>query len=385
MKNDKIVLTQMPDSKEFWAELEEEDRRRKKMLKWDSRKNYDNFNESYLAILNSINEKEIPTINVGEIVTGTINKISKREIVVDCNYKDSIFVDVKSTDTKIVQNFKIGDVLDVLITEIKEKPYEIKGSVTELIKVSVAEKIKQYYKDDLALDALVTGMIPAGFMLDIEMDNITVPAFMPNTIAGINKLTDEQNQTLLGQRIKVMMETLQQEKGVYVVSRRKYLNSLISEEVKKLKKNFVYTGKVTGTKEFGVFVEFAATEDGPECLTGMIHKVNMNPDVQDKLLSIQPGTLIEFYLRDVLKGNKLILTQILRDSLWDTISVGQIMDATIKSIKPFGVLVSLDDETVGLIQNLYLNKNQQLNEGDKIKVKIISIIKDDRKIYLSLP
>jgi small subunit ribosomal protein S1 len=176
-----------------------------------------------------------------------------------------------------------------------------------------------------------------------------------------------------------MLETLQQEKGVYVVSRKKYLNTIIPEEIKKLKKNNVYNGHVTGTTPFGVFVQFNG------CLTGMIHKVNMNPNFKDKIENIKPGTTIEFYVRDILKGNKLILTQILRETLWDKIRVGKVLDGTVRDVKNFGALVSLDEETNGLIQNSYLQKNSiTLKEGEKVKVKVVSVIKDERKIYLNL-
>ena len=176
-------------------------------------------------------------------------------------------------------------------SSVVDNPYEIKGSITELIRMKVATKLKKFFKTNEILTAKVTEMIPAGFMLDIDMDNITITAFMPNTLAGINRLSEQQNRELVGQKLEVMLETLQQEKGVYVVSRKKYLQSLIPEEIKKLTKDTVYDGVVTGTKDFGVFVEFNG------CLTGMIHKLNLHPDWQNRISEIKSGTQIEFYVR----------------------------------------------------------------------------------------
>lgn len=368
---------------EFWLNLDNESRG---ILKFNPSGKYSRtFTSEYRRLLDALHDlPQSPQINVGDVITGTISSLSKREIIININYKDSIYVDVKSPDLKIIQNLKIGDEINVMITAVNDNPYEIKGSITELIKIDVANKLRSYYKEDKALLAHVTELIPAGFMLDMEMDNIILTAFMPNTLAGVNKLTSEQTQELVGQDIYVMLETLQQEKGVYVVSRKKYLNSLISEEIKKIKKQKhenpeqVYTGTVTGTKDFGVFVEFN------ECLTGMIHKVNIATDWQERISEIKPGMLIDFYVRDILKGDKIILTQILRESLWDTIRVGQVKEGVIRSVKPFGVLVALDDETTGLVQNTYIEKagKKDLKKGDTVKVKIVSVIKDDRKIYL---
>lgn len=360
----------------FWNNLTKD-----VVLKWNPSGVYNQtFTPEYKKMLDCFhNLSDVPTVRVGDIIKGIISNITKKEIVIDINYKDSIYVDIKGQDFKIVQNLKNGDDISVMITDISETPYNIKGSITEFIKMEVADKLRKCYTKNTELLATVIEIIPAGFMLDIEMDNITITAFMPNTLAGVNRLSYDQIQDMQGKKIEVMLETLEQEKGVYVVSRKKYLQTLIPQLCKELKKDVIYTGTVTGSKDFGVFVEFHG------CLTGMIHKVNLHENYHDMIGQIKPGTEIEFYIRDILKGDKIILTQILRESLWDTIRVGQIKEGVVKLVKPFGVLVALDDETVGLIQNSYIEKsNIKLSVGENIRVKIVSVIKDDRKIYLNL-
>ena len=320
-------------------------------------------------------------IKVNEVVTGVIKEIKEKEIFVDFGYKDYIYVD-KPKKSTVSTDLMVGETIDVLITEISNSPFYIKGSVTELIKQKVHSKMKNYFENNLALISSVKSMIPAGYMMDIHMDNITVEAFMPNTLADVNRLTD--SQSIMGLTFNVMLETLQQEKGVYVVSRRKYLQSLIPNEIDKLKFGEVYTGEVTGTTPFGVFVQFRATPNGPNCLTGMVHKANIDVVWHDKWSQIIPGMMIDFYVKEVIKNNKIILTQILKESLWDTIKVGKVMTGKIRDIKNFGALILLDEETTGLIQTTYINKySKKLNIGDEIKVKVISLIRDDRKIYLN--
>ena len=320
-------------------------------------------------------------IKENEVVTGVITSITEKEIFVDFGYKDCIYVD-KPRKSNFSTELKIGDSIDVLITKVSDNPFLIRGSITELIKQNVHNKMKNYFENSLPLTSTVKSMIPAGYMMDIHMDNITVDAFMPNTLADVNKLSD--SNSILGSTFEVMLETLQQEKGVYVVSRRKYLQSLIPEEIKKLKYGEVYKGEVTGTTPFGVFVQFSATPDGPTCLTGMVHKANIDESWHDRWHQIVPGMVIEFYVKEVIKNFKIILTQILKESLWDTIKVGKVMSGKIRDIKNFGALIELDGETTGLIQTAYINKyNKKLNVGDELKVKVISLIRDDRKIYLN--
>ena len=383
LENGKQVDVNDPN---FWNDIVKDE-----ILKYNPTGKYDRtFTPEYKNLLDYFhNLPETPEINVGDIITGQIAKLNNKEIVIDVNYKDSIYVDVKAPDLRIIQNLNVGDDMNVMVTEIYDNPYQMKGSITELIKLEVANKLRDFYKNSVALTAKVLELIPAGFMLEIEMDHISITAFMPNTLAGVNRLTIEQTEALVGTNIEVMLETLQQEKGVYVVSRKKYLNSLIPLAIEQLRTiktenaETVFDGLVTGTKDFGVFVEFKV---GEATLTGMIHKVNINPEWQERLTDIKAGTPIQFYVRDILKGDKLILTQMLRESLWDTIRVNQIKDGIVRSVKPFGVLVALDDETTGLIQNTYLEKaGKTLKKGDEVKVKIVSVIKDDRKIYLDFP
>ena len=368
-----------------WAQLERETK--KKIPKFNSKKSIAELDGEYLLLLNAVKKsfKENSHVKVGQVVEGVIERIGKREIIVNIDYKDNVFVENRTADQKIIEKLKVGDKISVMIMDIVDNPYQIKGSITELIKINIANKLKDYYNDNIPLLATVKELIPAGFMLEIEMDFVTINAFMPNILAGINRLTKEQSNELIGTQINVLLESLQQDKGTYVVSRKKYLKTLIPLEIDKLKRmSTLYKGKVTGHKDFGVFVEFAA--DKEICLTTMIHLVNLKDELKNNIESLTPGTEIEFYIRDIIaKNNKIISTQVMKESLWDKIKVGKILNAKVKDIKLFGVLVELDKETSGLIQSTYLKKSEKkIQIGDEIKVKVISVIRDDRKIYLDI-
>ena len=314
------------------------------------------------------------------IINGKVIMITEKSITIDINNKDNIIIERRGNEERICKQLTVGQYVDVLITDIIDRPYQIKGSLSELVKIKSNNKMIEYYKNKIAIDAHVVDMIPAGYMLEINIDGIVIDAFMPNTLADANKLYNPLS--IVGIDIKVMLETLQQDKGIYVVSRKKYLKSLIPEKIKEIRnapKDKIYIGHVTGTRDFGIFVQFE------ECLTGMIHKVNITEKYQDRIDEMIPGKQIEFYIKDIIKGgDQIILTQHLENSLWDTIRVGDTLKGKVISIKPFGALISLDYETNGLIQTTYINKNDKtLKAGTEIDVLVISIIRDDRKIYLT--
>ena len=81
----------------------------------------------------------------------------------------------------------------------------------------------------------------------------------------------------------------------------------------------------------------------------------------------------------------MILTQILRETLWDTIKNGQIIEGTVKDVKQFGTLVNLDEETVGLIHTSEMEKlKKRFQSGESIKVKVLSVDRTSRKIFLTV-
>jgi small subunit ribosomal protein S1 len=353
-----------------------------KVFKFKSNRN---LNEEYREFLKKIEKSsDFYDIEVGNIIEGVIIDINKKDIVIDINYKDNVFVEVKTMEADVLENLKIGDSIEVMIVEISETPYFIKGSVNEIVKINISNTVKSAFIEDTFFYATIKELIPAGFMLDMEVDGTIVKAFMPNTLAWVNKLLDINS--LMGKRIEVMIETLEQDKGIYVVSHKKYLESLIPEQIKKLRAEWLknklnpYIGFITGTTDFGAFVEFYGY------LTGMIHRFNVNPDWQsdEKWSSMKPGMCVNFYIKDIiLQKNKIILTQILRKSLWDTIKIGQTLNGKVIAIKNFGALIQLDDETNGLIQSNILTKYKtDLKVGDVIEVKVLSLMKDDRKINL---
>ena len=354
----------------------------KAILRFKSKDSSKSLTDDYLFFLKKIEEgKYINNLEVGNIVEGRVIEMNKKDVIIDINYKDNVYVAI---DPELSETLQVGNPIELMITEISDSPYFIRGSVNEIIKMNVSNKVRESFTEKTFFFATVIELIPAGFMLDMEVEGMTVKAFMPNTLSWVNKLLDINS--LMGKRIEVMIETLEQDKGIYVVSRKKYLESLIPDLIKKLKSEWIknklkpYVGFITGTTEFGAFVEFYGF------LTGMIHRFNVNEEWQndEKWVTMKPGMGVNFYIKDIiLSKNKIILTQILRKSLWDSIKIGQVINGKVIAVKNFGALIQLDEETNGLIQSNILTKNKiELKVGDNVEVKVLSLMKDDRKINL---
>jgi ribosomal protein S1 len=332
--------------------------------------------KEYQEMLKLYNLDQIAIPEEGQVVSAKyVGKSAGQFVFSVTGYKDDVRVDDKVGESKYFKNLNLNDMIDVLITDINQDAFMIKGSVSSLYESRAHAKLKALVEGESVM-VTVKSLNPAGYDVELNHGGVTLPGFMPNTLAGINKLHDPMS--IVGQTFSVMIESYAQNEGTYIVSRRKYLQTLIPDAVKELEYNKVYQGHVTGTTPFGIFVEFN------ECLTGMIHKANVNPDWAEKLTSISPGFEIDFYIKEVIK-DKIILTQILRETLWDNIKNGQIIEGTVKDTKAFGTLVNLDDETVGLIHTSEMEKlGKKFSQGQDIKVKVLSVDRMSRKIFLTV-
>lgn len=331
-------------------------------------------NESYkhelLAEYNLYEEENVSienfNIQIGQSVQGDIVSITQNDIVLHIGGKSQVYISLEKEKLNI-EDFRIGQELEVLI--ISTKNNLLKGSLLEYTKNKLYQEMRSTDEKNI-YDAKVLELSDNGYILDIQ--GVTV--FMPGSLGGINKLIDFQE--LVGQTIKVVPvkndNKYSKFKDQLIVSHRDYLKTLIPEEVEKLEIGSVYTGVVTDTTKFGVFLQFN------NVLTGLIHR----DDFDDKLLElfetnqIKPGTEIDFYLKEVVSNSRIILSRLVQqeqDTNTNQIKKGDIIQGKVTRIVKYGAFVSLANKKSGLIHSNKLKNVTELEKGDSINVKVLDI------------
>lgn len=353
---------------------------------------YEEYSEAEIKKLEALYEGNTYNyslnLNVGDKITGKVVGETPTDYLFDIGYKDYLCVEKRKSETEALFKYAKENTVsfetdvEILVTEVSETPYSIKGSLASIQKNETYSDILQ--NSDEPIEAFVLEALPAGFTLELIHNGYKIPAFMPNILSGVNKLSQEQAQELVGKIINVMVENYSSEKGTFIVSRKKYLKSLIPQAIQELEtvdENNVpieYTGVVTGSAKFGIFVEFN------DCLTGMIHKDNLNDKYKNSYQNIEAGTEIKFFIKEIIK-EKLILTQTWKETVWDSVKKDAEYTGTVYDEKSFGVLIRLDAETLGLIHNSEIEKlGTKPAIGSTVKVKVIAVQKMERKIYLTL-
>ena len=160
--------------------------------------------------------------------------------------------------------------------------------------------------------------------------------------------------------------------------------------VQELKEGETRSGKVTGISSFGAFVDLGGAD-------GLIHisemswgPVNSPEDV------VQVGQEVDvFVLRVDMENRKIALSlRRLQPEPWETINdryaVGDLVDATITKLTNFGAFARVEGNIEGLIHiselasRMIQHPKEVVGEGDEVKLKILRIEPERRRLGLSL-
>lgn len=337
-------------------------------------------NNIFAEYLNAFETKNnYEKIRVGTKVKGTVIQKNDRYSLVDINNKSNVIVDNSMLEKRILDATEIGGNIELIVTSVTDgKDFIITGSAHQFKMDEVQDFLANTYASKTSMIGIPTELNHAGYTLSVNINDETISLFMPHLLTDVNKLPDPES--ILNTEIEFLIDCVYKD-GVksYIASRKAYLVNMAKHEIKKIKKGNIYQGFVTGVADFAVFVQLN------ECLTGMIHKTNLTEQALAMLEAgqITSGMTIEFYVKDIIK-DKLFLTQELKDSLWDTITENQSLVGKICAVKDFGLLVTLDYETKGLLHQSVIDKTKTYNVGETINVVVSGINKSKRQITLAL-
>ncbi len=249
---------------------------------------------------------------------------------------------------------------------------------TKMIKDEFMEEIKAPTK---AFEAHVKECNKGGYFVEVQGVN----AFMPGSLAAPNKIADFR--TLLGHKVIVMIEDFIPEMNSFIVSHKKYIEHILPSKIQELDLKAQFGGTITGTSKYGIFIEFG------DIFTGLLHISKMSEETTDKFKKrlYKSGDPIDFYINEVTKDNRIILTEesptAKEEKLNNFIAENgnKVLDGKVAAVMNFGVIVNVGDIS-GLVLNREFRRRKietkELVNGDPIVVKLHEF--RDEKIVFSL-
>ena len=328
----------------------------------------------------------------GDVINVTVVKLEKEGVMVNAGGKGDYFIPLRELSLQPVSSleeiFKVGDKIDVFVV----KDRDAKGSaILSKKKADYLEKwkdLQEKYNRRENLKAKVIKAIKGGLLADVE----GIVAFLPQSQVGLKK--GETLESYVGKELDVKILEVTPSIRRIVISHREFLKEEREKERKEalvnLKKGDIIEGVVKTIKDFGVFVDIGHGIDGFVRLSELTWGRRKLPKEV-----VKRGETVEVKIINVnLRTEKVSLS--LRQTKpypWDVVEekfpIGCIAEGTVIRIHPFGAVVELDDGITGLIHisqldNKRVNKVEDIVKiGDKVRVKVLDIDKENKKMRLS--
>ena len=338
---------------------------------------YNNYFEGSSS--NTVFSKDL---DEGNVYPCKIVSVSLNEALAQTSTGQTIYIDLKK-ERKDADKLRITGLSfnpgDVLQARVRKIGGNYTGSVVEYYIHSLrAELFEQIKKESSAYSVRIESINKGGYIVDLS----GIKCFLPGSLAAANRITDFESY--IGKELHVMIEGYVEAKDIFIVSYKKYLNKIMESKIQELDLTKKYKGYVTGTSDFGVFVEWE------EVYTGLIHKTEFSEE--HTIASVNPGDEIEFYVKEIKDNNRLTLTlekplerNVIIHDLDKQIKDGtcEPIEAKIKHKRKNGILVDLVE--FGLMalvpQDKIGKKTKNLKPGDDLLVTVYEVEPASGKIF----
>ncbi|HEY1689249.1 MAG TPA: 30S ribosomal protein S1 [Solirubrobacteraceae bacterium] len=326
----------------------------------------------------------------GEVVTGHVVRIDKDEVLVDVGYKSEGVIPVgelsirKAVDPN--EEVSLGEEVDALVL-IKEDP---DGRL--IISKKRARFEKAWRRIEAAADSgepvkgLVIEVVKGGLIIDLG-----VRGFLPASLVDIRRVPNLDEY--LGTEIETKVIELNRSRNNVVLSRRAVLEEERKEVrqqiLDRLQPGLVVEGQISNIVDFGAFVDL----DG---IDGLIHISELSwSHVNHPSEVLKIGDTVQVKVLDIDRNRQRIslgLKQTQEDPwqrIVDTYNIGDELEGKVTKVVTFGAFVEILDGVEGLVHISELaphhveSPREIVHPGDEIRVKIIEIDSDRRRLSLS--
>ncbi|PSN19497.1 30S ribosomal protein S1 [filamentous cyanobacterium CCP5] len=208
-------------------------------------------------------------------------------------------------------------------------------------------------------------------------------AFLPIREASLRQVRSLEGLLEVGQELEFQVIREQDAEGQVLLSIRRLQLDELWETLKALEaESGVVEAKVTGTNKGGVIVDV-------EGLRGFVPRSHLSRKAED--LEEFVGQTLTMGLLEVSPAtNKLVLSERIaaRSQAMGQLELGQLIEGTVASLKPFGVFVEFNGVT-GLLHIKQISKNYVeslpalFQSGQPIKAAVIALDPERNRISLS--
>jgi small subunit ribosomal protein S1 len=335
-------------------------------------------------------EATIKPFDDGDLITGTVVKIDKDEVLLDIGYTSEGVIPSRElsirNDVDPGEVVSLGDQLEALVLQKEDKDGRLILSKKRAQYERAWGKIEEIKSRDGTVTGPVIEVVKGGLILDIGLRG-----FLPASLVEMRRVRDLQ--PYVGKELECRIIELDKNRNNVVLSRRKFLEESQAEQrqdfLTSLHKGERRTGTVSSIVNFGAFVDLGGVD-------GLVHVSELSwKHVDHPSEVVEVGEEVEIEVLDVdLERERVSLSlKATQEDPWRQFarlhSVGDVIEGRVTKLVPFGAFVEVDEAIEGLVHISELadhhveRAEDEVGVHDKVEVKIIDIDLDRRRISLS--
>ncbi len=333
---------------------------------------------------------DVKRIKSGDILKGQVIDVNDKEVAVNINYAfDGVISreELSNDDKSPLEVVQKGDVFDVYVLSPNDGEGYVQLSRIRALQITEKEDIKKAFESGETIKVKVKEEVKGGVVAYYG----SIRVFIPGSQLSRERV-DFKN--FIGKELEVKLIELDMRNRKIVGSRR-----VIEEEQYQFEKKALWRALKEGEKREGTVKKIlkigAIVDIGG--ITGLVH---INDLAWERVKRVEDvvnvGDKVTVFVGNIDAENErvsLILKDVNQEP-WkvhgDDIKSGEVLEGTVVKLVSFGAFVEIYSGIEGLVHiNEITDENiakssDVLTVGQKVKVKVLDVNRNDRKISLSI-
>ena len=336
-------------------------------------------------------DAKIVSFDEGDVLTGTVVRVDRDEILVDVGYKSEGVIPLSELSIRRnidpSEEVALGDEVDALVLTKEDNEGRLILSKKRARFEKAWRRIEEAAESGEAVEGLVIEVVKGGLIIDLG-----VRGFLPASLVDIRRVQDLDE--FLGQPLRCRVIELNRSRNNVVLSRR----AVLEEERREVRQRILDTldvglvvdGQISNIVDFGAFVDL----DG---IDGLIHISELSwSHVTHPSEILEIGQKVRVKVLDIDRERQRIslgLKQTQTDpwqQVLDHYHQDDVVHGRVTKAVTFGAFVEIVPGVEGLVHISELaahhveNPREVVQNGQEVLVKIIEIDAERRRLSLSI-
>lgn len=326
----------------------------------------------------------------GDVVKGTVVRVDNDFVWVDASLKSEAQIPAEQFKNAAGEiTAKVGDQVDVVLENVED------GFGCTVLSREKAKRheswanLEKAYNDQATVIGVIDGKVKGGFTVSVD----GIRAFLPGSLVDVRPVRDTTH--LEGKEVEFKVIKLDQKRNNVVVSRKAVIESENSADSEQLFENLeegqIVEGTVKNLTDYGAFVDLGGV-DGLLHITDMAWKRVKHPS---EVVEVGQTIKVKVLKFDRERRRVSLGLKQLGEDPWIAIAtrypVNTEIEGVVTNLTEYGCFVEIEEGVEGLVHvtemdwtNKNVHPSKVVNVGDKVKVKVLEIDEERRRISLGL-